>query len=92
MGWFEEQIKQRMISDDEMLTDAVARMVNIVSTDKIMTGLSQGSRLSGEAISDILKYYRVKPQELPYDMDDMDEVNCVLMKLTGRCMNVRRIL
>ena len=83
MGWFEEQIKQRMISDDEMLTDAVARMVNIVSTDKIMTGLSQGSRLSGEAISDILKYYRVKPQELPDDMDDMDEALEYLLRPSG---------
>ena len=27
MNWFEEQIKQRIKTDNEMLTDAVAKMV-----------------------------------------------------------------
>jgi NHLM bacteriocin system ABC transporter ATP-binding protein len=83
MGWFEEQIKLRMISDDDMFTDAVARMVNIVSTEKIMAGLSQNGRLSNEAVGDILRYYRIKAQELPDDMDDMDEALEYLLRPSG---------
>ena len=83
MGWFEEQIKLRMLSDDEMFTDAVARMVNIVSTDKIMTGLSKNNKLSGEAIGDILRYYRVKAQELPDDIEDIDESLEYLLRPSG---------
>ena len=83
MGWFEEQIKQRMISDDEMFTDAVARMVNIVSTEKIMCGMSQNGRLSSEAVGDILNHYHVKAHELPDDIDDLDEALEYLLRPSG---------
>ncbi|MCR5235203.1 MAG: NHLP bacteriocin export ABC transporter permease/ATPase subunit [Lachnospiraceae bacterium] len=83
MSWFEEQIKLRTRSDDEMFTDAVARMVNIVSTEKIAVGMSKDGKLSGEAMEDILKYYHVKAQEIPEEITDMDDALEYLLRPSG---------
>ncbi len=34
MGWFDEQIRQRIENDDEMFSDAFASMMNLVSNEK----------------------------------------------------------
>ncbi len=72
-----------MINDDEMFTEAVARMVNIVSTDKMSGGFSDESRLSGEAVGDILRYYHIKPQELPDDIKEIDDALEYLLRPSG---------
>ena len=68
MSWFEEQIKQRIENDNEMFTDAVAKMVNLVSVEKIIIGSESRTDSVYGAVCDILKYFRIKPQELPDDI------------------------
>ena len=83
MGWFDEQIRQRVHSDDEMLADAFAGMVNIVSTEKIMSGMADNTRLAATAIGDILRYYHVKALELPDSIEDIDEILEYLLRPSG---------
>lgn len=74
MGWFDEQIKQRIENDDEMFAEAFARMANLVSSEKIITSFSDDRKLAEEAIGDILKYYHVRIREIPDKLEDINEV------------------
>ena len=83
MNWFEEQIKQRIKTDNEMLTDAVAKMVNLVSVEKIIAGSKNRTDSVYGAICDILKYYHIKPQEFPDDITDTDELLEYMLRPAG---------
>ena len=74
MGWFDEQIKQRIENDDEMFAEAFARMANLVGSEKIITSFSNDRKLAEEAIGDILKYYHVRIREIPDKLKDINEV------------------
>lgn len=83
MGWFDEQIRQRIENDDEMLADAFARMANLVSSEKIISSFAGNRQIAEEAIGDILKYYHVKAQEIPDQMKDINEVLEFLLRPLG---------
>lgn len=83
MGWFDEQIRQRIENDDEMLADAFARMANLVSSEKIISSFAGNRQIAEEAIGDILKYYHVKAQEIPDQMKDINEVLEFLLRPSG---------
>ena len=83
MSWFEEQIKQRIENDNEMFTDAVAKMVNLVSVEKIIIGSESRTDSVYGAVCDILKYFRIKPQELPDDITDADELLEYMLRPAG---------
>ena len=73
MGWFNEQIQQRMQSDQETLEDSFFRMASVV-LDKWNTEHLMDERIQArEAIDDILKYYREKPAEIPETITDVAE-------------------
>lgn len=83
MGWFEEQIRQRMAKDEEMFADAFAQMVNLVSNQKIAAGFNDERKIAEEAIGDILKYYHVRMREIPDQMKEIDEVLEYLLRPSG---------
>lgn len=83
MGWFDEQIRQRIENDDEMFADAFAQMANLVTNEKIITDFSDNRKLAEEAIGDILKYYHVQAQEVPEKMKDVDEILEFLLRPSG---------
>lgn len=83
MGWFEEQIRQRMEYDDEMFADAFAQMANLVSSENIINSFTNKRQIAEEAIGDILKYYHVKVLEIPDAIDDINEVLEFLMRPSG---------
>ena len=65
MGWFSEQIRQRMESDQNVLEDSFFRMASVVM-DKWNAGRMEDELLvSREALDDILKVYHIKPVEIP---------------------------
>ena len=83
MGWFDEQIRQRIQHDDDMFADAFAQMANLVSDRKIMGSLSSDRRLAEEAIGDILRYYHVKAQDVPEQLTDLGDVLEYLLRPSG---------
>ena len=63
MSWFNEQIKQRAESDQQILEDSFFRMARAVMDKWDAERLEDDQLNTGEAINDILKYFRKKPVE-----------------------------
>ena len=70
MSWFEEQIRQRRVNDQEIFEDAVFEMASAV------LGRNRAGRLNDErivtqaAIDQVLKYYHFRPVEIPDRLKD----------------------
>ena len=72
MGLFEEQIKQRKISDQDIFGESFVKVAGIVLGERA-AGLVHVSHLeSRRAIDDILKYYKHKPVAIPDEIDTFD--------------------
>ena len=61
MSWFNEQIRQRTESDQEILEDSFLRMANAVMDKWSAERLEDSREISGEAINAILRYFHHKP-------------------------------
>ena len=73
MGWFDEQIRQRKMSDQEIFEDSIFRMASVV-LGKQRAGILHDERIATKAaIDDILKYYHYKPAEIPESVRTLDE-------------------
>ena len=73
MGWFDEQIKQRKQSDDQLLEEAFVRIADAVLGTKMSAAYqSDEARASGE-IGEILKYYKIRPREVPDSVKGLDD-------------------
>lgn len=73
MGWFDDQIKNRIRRDDEAFSDAFIHIAGAVMGKKLTAALHDSSVQAKNAIEAILKFYHIKPQELPEDIKDADE-------------------
>ena len=71
MGWFDEQIRLRKISDDEAFAESFINIAGSVMGTKVSTLLFDERQIVKNAIDEILKYYHVKGTEIPADMDDL---------------------
>ena len=57
MGWFDEQIKQRMKNDNDAFSAAFAHMSGAVTGEKMLDGdFCDNTQRAKDAIGDILKY------------------------------------
>ncbi|MDO4479315.1 MAG: NHLP bacteriocin export ABC transporter permease/ATPase subunit [Lachnospiraceae bacterium] len=83
MGWFDEQIKQRIQQDDECFANAFAEMVNLVSGRKIAGILTSDRRRAEDAIGEILAYYHVKSRDVPAQITDIDDILEYLLRPSG---------
>jgi NHLM bacteriocin system ABC transporter ATP-binding protein len=83
MGWFDEQIRQRIENDDEMFAEAYAQMESLTSSDRIIRGFGDDRKIAEEAIRDILHYYHIRAQEVPDQMKDINEVLEFLLRPSG---------
>ena len=84
MGWFDEQIRQRIQNDDDILADAYARMANAVNgKDKIRILFQSDRELAEAAVGEILRYYRVRARIIPEGMEDYEEILEYLLRPSG---------
>ena len=73
MGWFDEQIRQRKLSDQEIFEDSMFRMASVL-LGKQRAGALNDERIAAKAaIDDILKYYHYKPTEVPDGVRTLDD-------------------
>jgi len=70
MGWFDEQIKQRKLSDQEVFEESFMQAAGVILGRRIVDVDKKQSKV---AIDDILKYYHIKPVEAKEGIDDFDE-------------------
>ena len=77
MGWFDDQIRDRVENDENVFSEAFTEMSGVVMGKKVLTdSYYDQNKQAQNAINDILKYYHIKPQELPLSVktitDQMD--------------------
>lgn len=73
MGWFDEQIKQKIMYDDELFESAFACMADVVSGESDFSRATDASK-NYSAIERILHYYHAPMNDLPEDVTDLDEM------------------
>ena len=73
MSWFEDQIKQRKLSDDEVLARAYADMAGVVLGNKAAALLNDSLEQARNAIDHILKFYGIRLKEFPDEIKDLDK-------------------
>ena len=83
MGWFDEQIKQRRQNDDNVFNDAFVNIAGAVMGKRVSDALNDERMITQNAIDEILKYYRVKPREVPDSIQDMNDRLEYLMRPYG---------
>ena len=83
MGWFDEQIRQRKEADRAAFEDSFREIAGAV-TGRMREALNDDRRMTEDAIGEILKYYHVKPGEVPDSIRDMNEVLEYLMRPYGK--------
>ena len=82
MGWFDEQIRQRMRQDQEVFEDAFVQVAGSVLGYRTATRLEDERLIAKQALDEILKYYHYKPVEVPDDIQDAEaEMDYVLRPL-----------
>lgn len=83
MGWFDDQIHKRKQADDEALADSFQYIAEAVMGHRISDALNDSRQVTTDAIGEILSYYHVKSQEVPENIEDMNEVLEYLMRPYG---------
>ena len=73
MGWFNEQIRQRMESDQNILEDSFFRMASVVMDKWDAERLEDERLITKETLDEILKFYHHKAVEVPDDIKDVDK-------------------
>jgi NHLM bacteriocin system ABC transporter ATP-binding protein len=83
MGWFDEQIKQRLKEDNSAFEDSFLNMAGIVMGKDSVATLQDDLHRTRNAIEEILKYYGVKPRDIPDNITDLNEQLEFLMRPSG---------
>ena len=83
MGWFNEQIKQRMESDQNILEDSFFRMAGVIMDKWNSDRLEDEQLITREALDEVLKFYHCKPVEIPESIQDADEQLEYVLRPTG---------
>lgn len=73
MGWFDEQIKQRKRNDDEIFSEAFVGIADAVLGSRLASAYSTADKQAEDAIGEILKYYHVKPREVPASVTGLND-------------------
>ena len=72
MGWFDEQLRQRNHIDQEEFEESMLQMAASL-IGKRETALDDPDELTLDAVNEILKYYKLKPVEVPDSLEGADE-------------------
>lgn len=83
MGWFDEQIKQRKQSDDQLLEEAFVRIADAVLGTRMAAAYASDEAKASDEIGKILKYYRIKAKEVPDTVKGLDDRLEYLLRPNG---------
>lgn len=83
MGWFDEQIRERIEKDDELFSDSFQAMADAISGERLSKALNDQRIKTKDAIDEILKYYNIRSQEIPERIQGVDEQLEYLMRPSG---------
>lgn len=83
MGWFDEQIKLRKKNDDAILEESFVGMADAVLGTKLSEAYKSDAEKADSAIDYILKYYRIKPVEVPNNFKNLNDRLEYLLRPNG---------
>ena len=83
MGWFDEQIRERKKNDDELFSEAFAGIANAVLGAKMSAAFYSNEAKAQGAIEEILRYYHVKPREVPDSVKGLNDRLEYLLRPNG---------
>ena len=81
MSWFDEQIRERKEADQNAFEESFRQIAGAILGQPMDDALNQDYKITADAVGEILKYYHVKPQEVPENIKDMNEVLEFLLRL-----------
>ena len=73
MGWFDEQIRLRKKNDDSVFEEAFVGMADAVLGSKMSSAFTSDEAKAQGAIEEILKFYKVKPREVPDSIKGLND-------------------
>ena len=89
MGWFDEQIRQRMQNDQDVFEDAFERLAGSVLGSRTAARLHNERTIARAALDELLKYWHRKPVDIPGDIEDVNaQVEYALRPLGMMCRDV----
>ena len=71
MGWFDEQIRLRKLNDDQVFSEALQDAAGVV-TGRKQHYIRDDRVLTGSALEKILRYYRLRYEAAPENIDTLD--------------------
>ena len=83
MGWFDEQIKQRKQNDDAVFSEAFAGIADAVLGSRMSAAFSSDEARAQSAIDEILKFYHMKPREVPDSVKGLNDTLEYLLRPHG---------
>lgn len=72
MGWFDEQIRQRIQQDQEVFEESFAQVASSILGSRAALRLENDRLIAKQALDEILKYYHCKPADIPDEIQDME--------------------
>ncbi len=81
--WFDDQIKHRKQSDNEVFEDSFLEIAGAVMGKRLSDALNDERQKTKDAIDDILKYYHGRSHEIPDSITDFNEILEYLMRPYG---------
>lgn len=83
MGWFDEQIKQRKKNDNAVFEEAFVGIADAVLGSKMASAFTTDKEKAKDSIDQILRYYKVKPLEVPDSIKGLHDRLEYLLRLHG---------
>ena len=83
MGWFDEQIKDRMRADNEVFEDSFVKIAGVIMGKRLSAAMNDQRQAATNAIGEILKSYHIKPREVPDSITDMNDTLEFLLRPHG---------
>ena len=73
MGWFDDQLRQRKALDRQLIEDSFQRIAGIVLGESAASKISDDRIITKIAVDEILKYYHIKPADIPKNITEHEE-------------------
>ena len=71
MGWFDDQIREKIKSDQEVFEDSIFNMAASVVDSSGEKNINDKRFVTRKAVEEIIKYYGFKPKESDGDLKDI---------------------
>ena len=83
LSWFDEQIKTRRKSDNDVFENSFLKAAEVIMGRNISASVSDQRRAANDAVGEILRYFHVKPRELPDSVKELNEALEFLLRPHG---------